>query len=335
MIQKSFEERCVSLLGELDLAKPDEIRAITPLTGGVASDIAKVKTLRGDFCVKFALAKLKVSEDWQAPVHRNAAEYMWLHIASEFAPGYFPKLFGQSRVENGFAMEFVSGEGVFLWKDALLNRGAAQDEAASVARILGVVHQYSSKPEFDRTPFDNAVDFEALRLDPYLRFTAGVHPDVATLILEMADELFASGNVLVHGDVSPKNILFRNSDPILLDAECATMGDASFDVAFCINHLVIKAIHLPDHATGLLAAARSFRDTYFDYVDWEPREKLEARIAKLLPMLMLARVDGKSPVEYLSEPQREIIREFSLAHISSPTDTLGTLFHDIKEAIDS
>ena len=332
-MEETLDKRCVDLLDELLLAQPEDVTSVTSLTGGVSSDIAKVETAKGVFCVKFALAKLKVAEDWTAPVHRNAAEYAWLEVASAMAPGFFPRLFGRSENLNGFAMEYVAGDDVFLWKQALLKRGPHYGEAESVARLVGLIHKKSSRPEFDRSAFNNTQDFEALRLEPYLRFTASRHPDLAEKIRGMADELFAAEQVLVHGDVSPKNILFRVADPILLDAECATMGDASFDVAFCLNHLILKAFLLPTYAVAFLAAAESFRDVYFDCVDWEEKQQLEARIARLLPMLMLARVDGKSPVEYLEAYQQGQVRDLSLSVIANPVTSLSELFSQIKETI--
>lgn len=162
MVGEDFENRCASLLEELGLARRDEIISVVPLTGGVASDIAKIEAENGDYCVKFALEKLRVKEEWHAPVHRNAAEYAWLEVASEMALGYFPKLFGRSTVENGFVMEFVSGDDVFVWKDALMDRGPVEGEAGTVARLLAGVHQRSARAGFDRRAFDNAADFSAL-----------------------------------------------------------------------------------------------------------------------------------------------------------------------------
>ncbi|MFC5585056.1 phosphotransferase family protein [Nitratireductor kimnyeongensis] len=335
MAEASIEYRGAALLKELGLASRRQIRSVTPLAGGVASDIARIETENGDFCVKFALAKLRVKEDWHAPVHRNAAEYAWLKVASEMAADYFPKLYGRSVAANGFAMEFVTGDTVVVWKDALLERGPAQGEAAVVARLLSRVHQRSSRPTFDRSGFDNAMDFDALRLDPYLRFSAGVHPEVSDALTDMADALFKSDAVLSHGDVSPKNILFRDGAPVLLDAECATMGDASFDVAFCLNHLVLKGFHLPQHAEPFLTAIAEFAETYFEAVDWEDPAALKQRIARLLPMLMLARIDGKSPVEYLAPEHREQIRALSLSIIANPVNTLDGLISLFKEAMKS
>ncbi len=49
-------------------------------------------------------------------------------------------------------------------------------------------------------------------------------------------------------------------------------------------------------------------------VVWEPPAALEARAAHLLPGLFLARVDGKSPVEYITtEPDKNRVRRTARA----------------------
>ena len=114
-------DRCRSLIAELNLEQPDDVIGVTPLTGGVASDIAIVDLPSGEICVKFALPKLKVSENWEAPVHRNAAEYAWLELVSYVHPQSAVRLFGRSATQHGFAMEFISGDDVYLWKTAMLD----------------------------------------------------------------------------------------------------------------------------------------------------------------------------------------------------------------------
>jgi hypothetical protein len=100
---------------------------------------------------------------------------------------------------------------------------------------------------------------------------------------------------------------------VLLDAECAWFGDPAFDPAFCLNHFLLKAAHLPAHALALMESFRAFGLAYSAHVHWEPAAELEARVATLLPGLTLARVDGKSPVEYLDEPQRDAVRDAAIA----------------------
>ena len=323
-----FASRCQALVVELGLGKADDIRSIEPLTGGVASDIGKVVLADKTICIKFALPKLKVAQDWRAPVHRNAAEYHWLRTAVQIAPNMAPRLYGRSKTQHGFAMEFLDGKDVYLWKDALLQGQQPRGEAARVADVLGQIHATSALPEFDRSPFLNREDFDALRIDPYLRFTATRHRQVADQIMAVADAIYANGSVLVHGDVSPKNIMFRGDAPILLDAECATMGAPCFDVAFCLNHLVLKAFHLPQMRRALRAELIDFWATYAPHVHWQDPRVLDRDIAVLLPMLMLARVDGKSPVEYLDATTADIVRTVALHLVATPPKTLdGVLDH--------
>lgn len=311
----------------LGLCQSQDIIQINRLTGGVASDIATVEFPGKTVCVKFALGKLNVNEEWFAPVHRNRAEYAWLQAAARAVPQSVPALYGWSQAQNGFAMEFIHGADVYLWKTALLEGKPDKGEAAAVAQTLGKIHASSVTADFDRSAFNNQNDFESLRLEPYLRFTAQRHPDLSARINAMADRLAESSVALVHGDVSPKNILFRQHHALLLDAECATMGDPAFDVAFVLNHLILKSIHLPDSSANLRAAALQLWDSYAPCIGWEKPTRMEARISALLPMLMLARIDGKSPVEYLSNDSRIRVREIARQFIARPAYQLQAIVH--------
>jgi aminoglycoside phosphotransferase (APT) family kinase protein len=144
-------------------------------------------------------------------------------------------------------------------------------------------------------------------------------------LMTMADVLGRHDRVLVHGDVSPKNILFRDYRPVLLDAECATMGDGAFDVAFCLNHLALKAIHLPGSRARLVQPICAFWAAYRPHLAWEDPAAFEARVARLLPMLMLARVDGKSPVEYLTPAGQAKARALARELISRPVAQVSAI----------
>jgi hypothetical protein len=63
--------------------------------------------------------------------------------------------------------------------------------------------------------------------------------------------------------------------------------------------------------------------TYLALVDWEPAADLEARAAHLLPALLLARVDGKSPVEYITDDaHRNMIRVLAHRFLVDPSARL-------------
>lgn len=59
-----------------------------------------------------------------------------------------------------------------------------------------------------------------------------------------------------------------------------------------------------------LELIRVFRDSYrANLPHWD--DSLERRICRLTPMLLLARIDGKSPAEYFTdEAGKELVRQF-------------------------
>ena len=324
----TFAARCRKLFKELGLGLGNGTLNITPLTGGVSSDIGLVEIGPRKLCVKFALAQLKVEEQWFANPRRNLAEYEWLKYASTVAPDSVPELLGRSDQAGGFVMEFIDGDDVYLWKNALLEGRVRREEAQKTGSTLARIHSGSSSTD-TLAQFQNQKDFHALRLEPYLLFTITRHPDLASELKGLVEMLNTNELVVVHGDVSPKNIIFRRGVPMFLDAECATAGDPAFDAAFCLNHLVLKALHLGSLRKTLITAAEEFWSAYRDYVDWEAQDEIEKRVCRLLPAFMLARVDGKSPVEYLSADEQRVVRTASRPLIKFPESSVARTIHTI------
>ena len=304
---------------------------VMPLTGGVSSDIVRIRLDDGrEVCAKRALSQLKVATEWKAPLERNHYEVAWLRRASGIVPGAAPAVLAEDR-EHGIALlEYLPADDYLLWKAELLAGRADPAVPVAVADALGRIHAatLNDTAVAEEFPTDHLID--ALRLDPYLRFTASRHPDLSARILAVLDTTASSKCALVHGDVSPKNILVakRDGHPVLLDAECAWYGDPAFDAAFCLNHLVLKSIHMPPLAEDLRAQAKAFAATWLDHFPAAMRAELDRRTAALLPCLMLARVDGKSPVEYLSEPGRETVRGLARPMIAEPRDTVVQVIED-------
>ena len=296
------------------------------LTGGVSSDIWKVEAAGRIFCVKRALAKLRVEQDWRAPVGRNAYEVAWMEAANRAAPGSAPRLLGHDPEAGLFAMEYLEPTAHPLWK-ALLRDGVAEPSTAEAvaARLVAIHAATANDPEVARR-FPTDEIFHAIRLEPYLEATARAHPDLAPQLLELVRRTAATKRALVHGDVSPKNILIGPDGPIFLDAECAWHGDPAFDLAFCLNHLLLKCLWTPRATAGFLGCFDAMVRRYLPGVDWEPAAEMEARTASLLPGLFLARVDGKSPVEYLTEPRDKArVRKVARALVAEPPARLETV----------
>ena len=310
--------RRMGLLAERDDA------AGAPLTGGVSSDIWRADLATGPVCVKRALAKLRVAADWQAPVERSGFEARWMRHAEAAVPGAAPALLGEA--EGCLAMQYLAPEHHALWKAELAAGRVEASFASRVGERLARIHAASAaRPEL-AAEFDSAQIFHAIRLEPYLLATARAHPDRAGALEELVASAQVHRRAMVHGDVSPKNILVGPRGPVFLDAECATWGDPAFDLAFCLNHLLLKCLWVPEAAPRLLAAFGGLADAYRDGIDWEPAAAVERRAARLLPGLLLARVDGKSPVEYLTtDAQRATVRRVGRAKLAAPVDTLAAI----------
>lgn len=312
---------------------PGKTVTVEPLTGGVSSDIVRIRLDDGrQYCAKRALQKLKVATDWQAPLERNHYEVAWLRRANAIVPGAAPQVIGEDR-EHGIALlEYLPPEDYVLWKSELLAGRADPAVPVAVADALGSIHAASFLQVWPKAEFRTDVMFDALRLDPYLRYTAGRHPELSEQFLTVLKITAGTRVALVHGDVSPKNILVNRHDghPVLLDAECAWCGDPAFDAAFCLNHLVLKSIHLPALGGTLINQAKSFATTWIAHFPIVHRVGIEQRVAALLPCLMLARVDGKSPVEYLDEGERQAVRDKAIPFIRNPASGIVHLLDSLR-----
>ena len=310
-------------LRELGLADAEALSGV-PLTGGVSSDIWRIDTAQGPVCAKRALAKLRVAADWRAPIERNQYEARWMTVAQQAAPGSVPAVLGQHPALGVLVMQWLAPADHVLWKQRLLEGRAEIATAQSVGRMLARIHAYSAaRPEL-AAQFDTDRIFFDIRLEPYLVATAAKHADLAPALLALVAQTQSHAVALVHGDVSPKNILVGPQGPVLLDAECAWWGDPAFDLAFCLNHLLLKCLWAPAAREAFLACFDALAVAYLNGVDWEPREAVERRAARLLPGLLLARVDGKSPVEYITaDVQREAVRRCARALLLRPVPRLA------------
>jgi aminoglycoside phosphotransferase (APT) family kinase protein len=195
--------------------------------------------------------------------------------------------------------------------------------AAEVGRRIAAIHAHAAAQPDLAADFPTDEIFHAIRLEPYLLATARAHPDLAAVLEDIAAVTARSKRTLVHGDVSPKNILCGPSGPVFLDAECAWWGDPAFDLAFCLNHLLLKCLWTPSASASFMACFEALAARYLAGITWEAADALEARAARLLPGLFLARVDGKSPVEYLTdEHDKNRVRRVARALLTKPTDRL-------------
>ena len=308
---------------EKGLADPGELQQWTTLSGGVSSDIWRVDLPGRAICVKRALPKLRVQDDWQAPPERTVHEWRWFETVRSWLPQVVPEPLAIDPERRLMAMAFLAPETHPLWKAELLAGRVDADFAREVGDRLGQIHAASAAEPGLAQAFATDETFFALRLDAYLLAAGRRQPAVAAQLTALVERTAATRVALVHGDVSPKNILIGPQGPVFLDAETAWWGDPAFDLAFCLNHLLLKRLVVEGRASELNQSFTALAGAYLEHVGWEPASALEQRAARLLPGLMLARIDGKSPVEYLTEQdQRDLVRAPALRLLMHAPESL-------------
>ncbi len=174
--------------------------------------------------------------------------------------------------------------------------------------------------------------FDQLRLDPYYRTTASRHADLQPQFDRLMHESSGRRVSLVHGDWSPKNFLVSSGALMAIDFEVTHFGDPSFDSAFLLNHLLLKSFYRPDWSAEFANAAERFWEVYRSGLpracDW-----IEAATISHLGCLLLARVDGKSPAEYITDTTlRASLREFARKLILAPPASIAGVFQQARRS---
>ena len=318
----------------MGLIEEDTVFAAEPLAGGVSSDIWKITLADRIVCVKQALSRLKVKQVWEVPTERSQYEIQWLKTAREIVPDTIPLVVGEDAETGSLAMEYLPPEHYSVWKSDLRDGIMS----VSVAKVLGdrlaTIHGNTAHRDDIAEQFKTDELFFELRPSPFFLTAAEKHPLLAPNLTALTDKLMSTKIALVHGDISPKNILVGPNGPVIIDAECAWYGDPAFDLAFCLNHLLLKCLWHPEYTAGYIASYGAMADTYLGLVNWEEADQTEQRVAALLPALMLARVDGKSPVEYLTmDKQHNLIRDFTGPLIMLPVSKISDISNRWQKAL--
>lgn len=294
---------------------------VEALGGGISNDVWRVRWPGGGdgIVVKQALPFLRVEEVWAYDVGRSAVEHRALSaIGRLLGPGHAPAVVFADDERHAFAME-CAPEGGAPWKERLLAGEIDMRDAYRAGDLLGRIHAASAADPAVAAAFADQATLIEGRIDPYHRFTAAHHPDLAPAIDAEVERLLATRRALVLGDYAPKNLLAYPDRMLVLDVEVAHWGDPAFDVAFCLNHLCLKALHLPRHRALLVALARALHGAYAEAA---PGLADEPAVVAELGVLMVARVDGKSPAEYLDERSQGLARAIGRSLVLDPPATV-------------
>jgi 5-methylthioribose kinase len=306
---------------------------IQVLAGGVSSRTVLVE-LEGarSMVLKQSLPKLRVAVDWfSSPerIHREALALRWFRQLGP--PEAFTELYFEDAQEHLIAMEAVP-QPHFNWKTRLLAGDLHLAHFRRFAELLSALHRHSASRAQELRPlFQDKTFFETLRIEPYYRYTAQQPAacEAAGFLRLLIDETLATNDSLVHGDFSPKNVLLHQDRLVLLDHEVAHFGDPAFDIGSAMAHFLSKAHHLPHLRSAFLDAAGEFWKSY----NSAPYRVFESRCVRHSLACMLARVYGRSPLEYLSPEERVRQAAASLAIIRSGQSEMPALIQAFEKEI--
>jgi 5-methylthioribose kinase len=271
------------------------------------------------FVVKQSRERLRTRAHWVSRLERIWTERDSLELLGSVLPeGTVPRVLWSEPEDYLFAMTAAPDDSV-VWKEQLLAGEAEGDVARRAGAILGRMHTALRDHPGLLGRLADATVFDELRIDPFYRAVARVHPEVAQAI---ADLIAAMANppdrTFVHADFSPKNILVHRRGLTVVDFETAHAGDPAFDIGFFLSHLTLKAFRSVPEDASILGLVDPFWDGY--HAEAGPgHPDLSERSTRHAAACMLARVDGTSPVDYLDDEARERTRAVARAILLNPS----------------
>jgi 5-methylthioribose kinase len=316
------------------LAGEDDVIEVRELGGGVSNIVLLVE--RSDssdrrWVIKQSLEKLRVKDDWRSErsrIYREAEAIQALR--SVLGESSLPEVIHIDR-ENFLFVMTAAPAGSVSWKESLLRGEVDLRVARQAGRLLGrMINAARSDAKLQKRFADRTV-FDQLRVDPYYRTAARRHPDVRGAIVQLMANSWNIQTALVHGDYSPKNMLVRDGNIFLIDFEVIHWGDPAFDAAFFLNHLCLKSLHQPQFAPAYLDAVREFWKALTAEAPETASRGFESLAIRHLGAQMLARIDGKSPVEYVRDEERkDVVRAVAKRTLHEQPQSLEDAIQIIK-----
>jgi 5-methylthioribose kinase len=319
-------DRVLTRLVEQGVVASADGATIVELSGGVSADVFALTVGGRHLVVKWALPRLRVAQEWLSSPTRIVVEADATSYARTVRPENAPEIVDVDDLNLVIVMTAAAPE-MGNWKSALLDGTVDPEVGRSLGSALADWHSVSSSDPDAFRRFGDRRYFVELRVAPFFKRIGEVHQDLEEVIDRVVDRMTERSICLVHGDFSPKNVLVSEGSFWVLDWEIAHIGDPTFDLAFLVSHLVCKAIHRPAEAHLYEACARSFLDAYAE------RSILGADHDDLVPQaacLLLARVDGKSPVDYFDAGQARQTRSLGRRLIAGRATDFAALWHHLE-----
>jgi tRNA A-37 threonylcarbamoyl transferase component Bud32 len=327
-------EALLAYLCTMHRIPPTESPTISVLKGGVSNRTVLVERPTGEcWVLKQALPKLRTQADWfsdPARIEREAAGLQWL---SRIAPsGSITPLCFTDFDHHLLCMQAVPTPHE-NWKSLLLAGRISEDHVTQFGSLLGIIHRRGRELSHETAClFDDRSFFESLRIEPYYDYTASQVPAAGPFLDQLVTDTRARRLTVVHGDYSPKNVLIHKQQLVLLDHEVIHFGDPAFDVGFAMAHFLSKAHHLPQHRPAFAAAATRFWTAYTsEFVAASGKNDICVRHSL---GCLLARVAGRSPLEYLDWEEREQQKRVVVELMQRPPGSIDALAQEFVQRID-
>jgi 5-methylthioribose kinase len=279
---------------------------IETLSGGVSGDVVRVTAKNKSLVIKQALERLKVEANWFSDPKRILTEIKGLEVYHQLVGEHVPRLYFHDDENHLYGMEAAPKHSE-MWKAHLLQGRIDLNIAQKVVSSLAKVHNETANNIKLKESFKDKTNFYDLRIEPYFETTMNKHVSLSKYFSKAINILMKEQLALVHGDFSPKNILVHESKIFILDFEVAHFGAPSFDIAFFITHFMLKAVKNKQWSDAYLNAIKYMIAEYKKrcaHLHWE---ELEAQSVPMLACLFLARVDGKSPAEYITRAEDKLL----------------------------
>lgn len=331
MFQEITAENAVPYLKEKQLLGADEVASAEALAWGVSNVVLRVhKDAAEDIVLKQSRTQLRTQAEWFSELDRIWRELEVMQELQNLVPqGVVPRVLFEDRENYLFAMEAID-EQHKVWKAELLDGKFDLKIAHDLGRYLSDIHRQSFLNEDYQFRWGDWNVFDQLRIDPFYRFIVKTHSDLKAWVDDLIAEMSDHRICLVLADFSPKNILITDQGIHLVDFETAHFGDPAFDLGFFLSHLLLKAIYHQQQGVHCIQLAERFWEQYTENQSPLPNgdvtqfakmaeEELGRRTIRHLAACMLARVDGKSTVDYLTESlMRDQVRSFAMSLILDP-----------------
>jgi len=276
---------------------------------GVSNVVLRVETPDRRFVLKQSRPQLRTRDAWFSDLARVYREQEVMQVLHPLLPsGVVPAVLFSDRPNYVFAMSHAPLE-ARVWKETLLAGETDAALAEYVGRVLGLMHEQTARQRHLVEPFRDHTVFVQLRVDPFYRRIQERCPDIAGAVAPLIEQMLTVKEALCHGDYSPKNILAHGGGFTLVDYETAHLGDPTMDLGFFLSHLMLKAIKRHAERERYFELTRAFWRGYGSEVHFRSLSELMWRGIGHFGLCVLARIDGTSPVDYLTEePLRDVAR---------------------------